>query len=260
MKKFKLLYTFIIQQALSCIFPIAIFGILALTKKINVPFIPRYDLIFILCLLVQYGMIRFKLETFKEFKLSLIFHFIGLILEIYKTKIGSWTYPEFSYLKIDNVPVYSGFMYSSVASYVIQSYFRLKLNFVNWPKKITTILVALVIYGNVFTNHFDYDIRWYIILGIFLIFRKCYVEYHLRNIKFKMPVIFSYLFISFFIWLAENISTFLGAWKYPNQKLSWSMVSTSKITSWFLLVIISIIIVVNYFKNKENKLNINRAV
>lgn len=63
--------------------------------------------------------------------------------------------------------------------------------------------------------------------------------------RYSMPVVLSFFLIGFFIWIAENILTFLGAWKYPNQYEIWRMVHIGKISSWFLLVIISIVIVVN---------------
>lgn len=58
-----------------------------------------------------------------------------------------------------------------------------------------------------------------------------------------MHVVLSFLLIGFFIWLAENISTFMGAWAYPNQEHTWHIVHLGKISSWFLLVVISVIIV-----------------
>jgi uncharacterized membrane protein YoaT (DUF817 family) len=58
-----------------------------------------------------------------------------------------------------------------------------------------------------------------------------------------MPVIIGFLCIGFFVWIAENIGTFVGAWTYPNQTHVWDVVSLHKITSWFLLVIICFIIV-----------------
>jgi len=60
-----------------------------------------------------------------------------------------------------------------------------------------------------------------------------------------MPVAISFLLIAFFIWIAENISTYLGAWKYPDQLMTWNMVSFGKISSWYLLVIISFILIAN---------------
>lgn len=52
-----------------------------------------------------------------------------------------------------------------------------------------------------------------------------------------------FFIVGFFIWIAENIATFLGAWKYPDQHEAWHLVGFSKISSWFLLIIISVIIV-----------------
>ncbi len=42
-----------------------------------------------------------------------------------------------------------------------------------------------------------------------------------------------------FIWLAENIGTFAGAWMYPSQRAGWTLVSLSKLNAWFLLMILS---------------------
>ncbi len=54
-----------------------------------------------------------------------------------------------------------------------------------------------------------------------------------------MPLNVGLILVAFFIWIAENISTFLGAWQYPDQVHAWAAVSTQKITSWFLMVILS---------------------
>ncbi|MBJ6949523.1 DUF817 family protein, partial [Vibrio cholerae] len=59
--------------------------------------------------------------------------------------------------------------------------------------------------------------------------------------------------IGFFIWIAENIATFFGAWQYPNQHETWNLVHLSKISSWFLLVVISIMIVTQLKHLKQLK-------
>ncbi len=58
-----------------------------------------------------------------------------------------------------------------------------------------------------------------------------------------MPLVVSFLFIGFFVWIAENLSTYLGAWTYPGQAGGWEVVSLQKISSWCLLVIVSFVIV-----------------
>ncbi len=68
-----------------------------------------------------------------------------------------------------------------------------------------------------------------------------------------MPLSLSFILIGFFIWIAENITTFFGAWQYPNQEGSWNIVHIGKISSWFLLVVISIIIVAQLKHVKAGK-------
>ncbi|MCX5511850.1 DUF817 family protein, partial [Pseudomonas sp. BJa3] len=49
--------------------------------------------------------------------------------------------------------------------------------------------------------------------------------------------------VALFIWFAENIGTFANAWRYPNQSQGWELVSIAKLGSWFLLMIISYVMV-----------------
>ena len=94
-------------------------------------------------------------------------------------------------------------------------------------------------------HHFLSDMRWCIMLILLFVFGKSRVSFKLAQRQYSMQVIQSFLLIGFFIWLGENIATFLGAWKYPDQLQTWQMVHLGKISSWYLLVIISIIIIVN---------------
>jgi len=247
-----LLFTYL--QALSCIFPVIIFAALALSKFVSIPFIPRYDLILLLCIVGQLFMLTSKLETWDEFKVICLFHIIGLCLELYKVHMGSWSYPEDAYSKVGGVPLYSGFMYASVASYICQSWRRMNLHMYNWPKPFLAIGISVLIYLNFFTHHFTYDIRWILKFLLLIIFFRTVVTFQLQEKVFKMPMILAFLLIGFFIWIAENIVTFLGAWQYPNQAETWSLVHIGKISSWFLLVIISVIIVAQLKRVKSRTL------
>ncbi len=239
-------------QALCCIFPACIFLILGLSKILPLTFLTRYDFILVMCLLVQVGMVVFKLETKDELKVICLFHLIGLILEIFKVHMGSWSYPEESFAKFAGVPLYSGFMYASVASYICQAWKRFNLTMKNWPSSYWTWLTAAAIYLNFFTHHFIGDFRWIITVALFIVFGKTFVSFDVLQKTYKMPMVLAYFLIGFFIWVAENISTFLGAWQYPNQEQQWELVHLGKISSWFLLVIISVIIVVNLKYIKES--------
>ncbi|MCR8630251.1 DUF817 domain-containing protein [Paenibacillus radicis (ex Xue et al. 2023)] len=231
------------HQAMSCIFPVVIFGTLALSSIIKVPFIHRYDTILIILLGVQYLMYRSRLETRDEIKVICIFHLIGLVLELYKVWMGSWSYPELGYTKLLGVTLYSGFMYASVASYMCQVWRRLRMDMTGWPGLTSSVLLGGAIYFNFFTHHFMPDFRWWLTALVFIVFRKTWIIYRVRTVTYRMPLTLAFIIVGFFIWLAENISTFLGAWKYPDQHQTWQLVSFSKISSWFLLVIISVIIV-----------------
>jgi uncharacterized membrane protein YoaT (DUF817 family) len=66
-----------------------------------------------------------------------------------------------------------------------------------------------------------------------------------------MPLAFSFALIGFFIRVAENIATFFGAWEYPYQSGAWSLVHAGKASSWFLLVIVSFLIVATLKQVKE---------
>lgn len=241
------------HQAMSCIFPVAIFGTLALTSVIDIPLFCRYDAILLILLGVQYFMYRSGLETLDEIKVICIFHVIGLCLELYKVWMGSWAYPEPGFTKMFGVPLYSGFMYASVASFMCQVWRRLRMDMTDWPGLIPSALLGGAIYLNFFTHHFIPDFRWWLTALVFIVFRKTRIIYRVRTMTYRMHLSVAFLLVGFFIWLAENIATFFGAWKYPDQEQTWQLVSFSKISSWFLLVIISVIIVAQLKHVKANR-------
>ncbi|WP_372631620.1 DUF817 domain-containing protein [Cohnella sp.] len=241
------------HQAMSCIFPVAIFGTLALSNVVQVPFIPRYDAILLVLLGVQYLMYRSGLETLDEIKVICLFHLIGLALELYKVNMGSWSYPEPAYMKLFGVPLYSGFMYASVASFMCQVWRRLRMDMTGWPGFLPSMLLGGAIYLNFFTHHFIADFRWWLTGLVLIVFWKTRIIYRVRSTTYRMPLTLAFILVGFFIWLAENISTFFNAWKYPDQHQAWRLVSFSKISSWFLLVIISVIIVAQLKYVKANR-------
>ncbi|KKT20133.1 MAG: hypothetical protein UW02_C0001G0046 [Candidatus Nomurabacteria bacterium GW2011_GWB1_43_7] len=127
-----------------------------------------------------------------------------------------------------------------IGSYISQAWKIFKL-FHGWI--CLSVFLCLLIYINFFTNHYIYDIRLFLIAAVFILFWKVTVYFTVTNIRRFMPLNLAFLLIAFFIWVAENISTYLGAWQYPSQIYGWAIVSTGKITSWFLMVIISFILV-----------------
>jgi uncharacterized membrane protein YoaT (DUF817 family) len=58
-----------------------------------------------------------------------------------------------------------------------------------------------------------------------------------------MPLLAGFFLVALFIWFAENISSFSAIWLYPHQLKAWTPVSLGKLGSWFLLMIISFVLV-----------------
>lgn len=248
-------FIFGLKQARAAIFAGSFFLLLFISNHISFLGIARYDFLFIAAVLIQIILYVTKLETKDEVKVIFLFHIIGLILEIYKTNpaIGSWSYPEDGIFKIMTVPLYSGFMYAAIGSYISQAWKIFKLELTNYKSYLVSVILCFLIYLNFFTNHYIYDFRLFLILFVFILFWKTKVYFTVTNIRRFMPLNLSFILIAFFIWVAENISTYLGAWKYPDQIHQWTVVSTQKITSWFLMVIISFILVAYLKHFKRNR-------
>ena len=236
-----------LKEARACVFAGTFFAILLLSTFVTVPGVARYDLIFVLTLATQFALLLFRLETKDEALTLCLFHVIGLALELFKThpSIGSWSYPEAGVLKIGGVPLYSGFMYAAVASYLCQAWRILRVELYDYPSYWLSVPLSVAIYLNFFTHHLTHvpDLRWVLMLLVLVVFRRTIVRFTVLTEPRRMPLALSFLLIGFFIWIAENIATYFGAWAYPDQRAGWAIVSASKISSWFLLVIISFVIV-----------------
>lgn len=247
------LWYFGLKEARACLFVFLFFSAVFLTPKAGLLGLPRYDLLLIIAVGIQAWMLITKLETYDEFKAICIFHVIGFMLEVFKTSQGikSWSYPDFAYTKLFNVPLFSGFMYAAVGSYVIQAWRLFDLHIKHHPPYWMATLTALAIYANFFTHHYIGDYRWYITAFVFGMYARSYVIFKPLDRERKMPLLLAFILIGLFIWLAENISTFFKIWQYPNQLGAWSAVHMSKWGSWSLLVIMTITIVAQLKHIKE---------
>jgi len=231
------------KNAASCLFPVIIFVLLAVSKVVHVPHVPRYDLLLVLCLAIQIAMVRLGLETKREALIITVFHALGLMMEIHKVRLGAWAYPEEAYTKVCGVPLYSGFMYASVASFMCQAWHRLQLRFDGFPRPAIAFAFAAAIYINFMTNYLLPDVRWVLVALLVIAFRKAHVSFVAKDRVRRMPLLLSFTLIGTFVWIAENIGTYLGAWRYPHQANGWEPVHVSKLVSWALLVIVSLVLV-----------------
>ncbi|MDN4471745.1 DUF817 domain-containing protein [Demequina zhanjiangensis] len=232
---------FVWLELQSLVFAIAIFAALAITSVVELP-IPRYDALLLFALLLTVVLWATGWETTREVGVILAFHLIGLGLELFKVSVGSWVYPDEAWSKVGGVPLYSGFMYAAVGSYIVQAWRRFDLRvtgFRLWPMT----LLAVAAYANFFTHHWIPDLRWLIAAGFLIELRGTLVHFTVREPRYRMPLVLSFLAIGLALWFAENAATLLGAWAYPDQLVAWTMVHVGKVGSWSLLVSLSFVIV-----------------
>ncbi len=233
------------KQAWACLFGGLMLAALVITKLLWSPDLPlsRYDFMFIFAIAVQIAFVRLRLETPQEIKVIFIFHIVGTVMEIFKTHMGSWAYPEENLIRIGGVPLFSGFMYSAVGSYIARVWRIFDFKFTNYPRRDLTVLLCALIYINFFTHHFTADIRQFLFAFTIILYARTWVYYKPHETYQKMPLLLGFFLVSFFIWIAENAGTFAAAWRYPDQTHEWTIVSPHKMGAWFLLMIISFVLV-----------------
>lgn len=234
-----------IKEARACLFAGLFFVSIFVVPREGVFGIPRYDVLLIIALAIQIWMVWTKLETRDELKAICLFHIVGFALEVFKTSgaIQSWSYPDFAYTKVFGVPLFSGFMYAAVGSYIIQAWRLFDLRIRHHPPYWMATLVALAIYLNFFTHHYIGDYRWYLAALAIGLYARTTVIFRPFDRDRQMPMLLAFILIGFFIWVAENISTFFAIWHYPNQLGAWSTVHLGKWSSWTLLVMMTFTIV-----------------
>ncbi|MFZ6769616.1 DUF817 domain-containing protein [Undibacterium sp. Di26W] len=234
-----------IKEVRSCLFVGLFFASILIVPKAGLFGVPRYDVLFLIAILIQAGMVWSKLETVDELKAVTLFHLVGFALEVFKVsgQIQSWAYPEFGYTKLWGVPLFSGFMYASVGSYIIQAWRLFDLRIRHHPPYWMAALIGVLIYLNFFTHHYIGDYRWYLAACALGLYARSSVVFRPLDRDRSMPLLLSFVLIGFFIWLAENMGTFFGIWRYPNQLGAWSTVHLGKWSSWSLLVIMTFTIV-----------------
>lgn len=205
----------------------------------------RYDFLLICAIAFQMILLIFKLETWREASVIAIFHIVATGMEVFKTSesIGAWVYPDEFVAGIYNVPFFAGFMYSAVGSYIARIWRIFEFRFSYYPPMIWPILLVTVIYINFFTHHFWYDLRNPLIIASILTFGWTRLYFKIDQVYRKMPLLLGFFLVSLFIWFAENIATYSNIWIYPNQNSGWQMVPITKLIAWYLLMLLSFVLV-----------------
>lgn len=241
---------FVLKQAWACIFGAALLAVLT-AARLWYPegaALARNDFLTIAAVVIQILMVVTRLETLRELRVIVLFHLVGTVMELFKTDVGSWSYGAEGFLRIGAVPLFSGFMYAAVGSYMVRVYRLFDLRFAKYPRRWITAIVAGGIYANFFTHHYIWDLRWVLLAAVVIIFGPCVMHFRVFRRRFRMPLVIAFLLVALFIWIAENIATWSGAWLYPSQVDGWHLVPLDKLVAWFLLMIISVVLVAWVYK------------
>ncbi|MFI2564230.1 DUF817 domain-containing protein [Paenarthrobacter sp. NPDC018779] len=239
-----------LKQAWACVFGASLLAVI-IAVRLWYPSnagLASNDFMTIAAVAIQVLMVVFRLETLRELRVIVLFHVVGTVMELFKTDVGSWSYGAEGILRIGAVPLFSGFMYAAVGSYMVRVFRLFDLRFDRYPRRWITALVAAGIYVNFFSHHYIFDFRWVLLAAVVLVYGRCVMHYRVFRKRFRMPILVSFLLVALFIWFAENIGTWSRAWLYPNQLNGWQAVSIDKLLAWFLLMIISVVLVAWVYK------------
>jgi uncharacterized membrane protein YoaT (DUF817 family) len=203
----------------------------------------RNDVLTIIAVLIQIGMLVGRLETVGELRVILLFHVVGTVMELFKTDVGSWAYSPGGLLHLGAVPLFSGFMYAAVGSYMVRVVRLFDIRFERYPPRWLTAVVAISCYVNFFTHHYVLDVRWALFAAIVVLYWPSVLEARVFRARLRLSVLVSFVLVALFIWVAENVATAGQAWVYPDQAEGWTPVSLAKLGSWILLMMISVVLV-----------------
>ncbi|QDU93912.1 DUF817 domain-containing protein [Lignipirellula cremea] len=239
-------WLFGIKQASACIFGAFLLTMILVTRFYYPAdaWLYRYDFLLLLAVAFQASLLLFRMETPKEALVIIIFHVVATGMEVFKTSgaIGAWAYPEPFTLGIGNVPLFAGFMYSAVGSYIARVWRIFDFRFSYYPPVWQTWLLVALIYINFFSHHYTVDLRWPLTAATVCMFFRSQIYFKMDQKHRHMPLLTGWLLVALFIWFAENIATYAGIWVYPAQANVWKMVPLEKLGAWFLLMILSFVL------------------
>lgn len=231
---------FVLKQGWACLF-----GGSLLLAIIGTKFIwqanwalHRYDALFVIAVGLQLGFLILKLETWAEAKVILLFHISGTAMELFKTYAGSWSYPEEAIFRLQGVPLFTGFMYAAVGSYMVRVIRLFDMQFAPFPPMVLHFGLAACAYVNFFSHHFIWDIRNLLFLATILFYIRTRIWFQIGANWYWMPLPVAAFLSSFFLWVAENIGTLTGTWIYSGQN-PLDLVSFAKMGSWYLLLYVA---------------------
>lgn len=238
------LVMFLLKQGWACLFGGLLLLAIIATKLVWKPDWPlqRYDFLFLFAIATQAAFLWAKLETWEEARVILLFHLTGTAMEWFKVGARSWAYPEPGLFMVMGVPLFSGFMYASVGSYIARVIRVFDMAFAPYPNFPLTVLLAVGIYVNFFVHHFLPDIRIVLFAATVMLYARTRVWFRIHDQHWWMPMPLAAFLAALALWVAENVGTMTGTWLYSGQSFG-QMVSFGKLGSWYLLLYVAFVTV-----------------
>ena len=228
-----------LKQGWACLFGGLMLALLIATHLIWQPdwLLSRYDFLLLTAIAIQVAFLATGLESWREAKVIVLFHVSGTVMEVFKLHMGSWDYPDTGLFEIAGVPLFSGFMYASVGSYMARVIRLFDMRFAPYPPRWMAWSLGIAIYLNFFWHHFGPDLRYVLMLATLLVFGRTMIGFTVTR-RFQMPLIVAAALSTIFLWLAESIGTATGTWVYAGQA-AFTLAPIAKAGSWYLLLYVS---------------------
>ncbi|MGW0121225.1 DUF817 domain-containing protein [Streptomyces sp. NPDC003327] len=236
------LLRFTVLEARCCAFAVALIGGIAASRLLpdGLP-VARYDLLLVYGVGLTVLAWRLGWDSGRDLAVIAGCHAIGLVFELVKVRMGSWSYPEAAWTKVGGVPLYGGFLYAAVGSYVCRAWHLFDLRLTGYRPRAMALLAGAV-YLNFFSHHWLPDARWALAALLLAATAGTWVRFRVGARDHRMPLALSFVLIGFFLWIAENAATYVGAWSYPHQLDGWEPVSPAKFGAWALLISVTFVL------------------
>jgi uncharacterized membrane protein YoaT (DUF817 family) len=179
------------KQAVACVFGGLMVALMVATHYLypRGAALARYDFLFLAALAIQVILIWTRFESLDEAKVIFIFHVVGTIMEIFKTAHGSWIYPDAAFFRVGGVPMFTGFMYAAIGSYMMRAWSLFDFRFLRHPPLWQVFALASAIYANFFLHHYLPDLRFALFAACVAVFGRSWIYYRIHHCWRSMPML-----------------------------------------------------------------------
>jgi uncharacterized membrane protein YoaT (DUF817 family) len=175
------LWYFFLANLRASAFGIFLLSIFLFTSVVDIPVVSRFDFIFLSAVTYQMVILLLGFERLREFFVIILFHLLATAMELFKThpSVGSWEYliDDHTIFALATVPLFTGFLYSAVGSYISRAFKFLNLSYEHFPAYHHLWILSVLIYLNFFTHHYVFDIRYILLIYTLVIFWRTTVRF-----------------------------------------------------------------------------------